>query len=220
LISRSDGRSIPLRRYAAFTADDLRRLRGYALSTLMRGRRKIPELSGVYVWRYWPTLTSLDKESFLCLLERWTATQPQFYETLSNRRVSVSITRTPFGFASDDALLGLASSSGKMSALLSALDGSAEVRQALAYTLESLFSAAPPLYIGKANNLQSRLSDHFDERSSTVLGSIRSAGIGFDDIYISFVEDSVSTSLPEQITTTLEELMQRVSNPPFTKRFG
>ena len=201
--------------------DDLRKIRGYSLSTLMRGRQKIPESPGVYIWRYWPLFANLEQQAFLDAIAKWTATQPQFEEIINNSRLSVSIRRTPFGSAVDkNVLFGFKETNPKASALMNAIEESEDTRQVLAYTLESLLASAPPLYVGKADNLRLRLSNHFDGQSSSLLASIKDAGINVEDVFISFLTDPVSDVLPDQITTAIEEIVQRISNPPLTKRYG
>jgi hypothetical protein len=210
----------PLKYYQPIDIDDLRKVRGYSLSSLMRGRSKIPETPGIYIWRFWPTLAGVDKESFFKMWARWERTQPQFEENAKNSRIGVTVRRTPFGIAeSETSLFGFDRDSDKAKNLLEAIESEADTRQMLATTMECLLSAAPPLYIGKADNLRSRLINHFDEQGSTVLAQVRRAEISFDDIYISFIADPVSDA-NISITTALEEIIQRITNPPFTKRYG
>lgn len=211
----------PLRTYQPIGLEDLRKIRGYPLSSLMRGRKKIPESPGLYIWRYWPSLADVDKTTFLKMWKRWRDTQPQFEEVLNSSRIAVTVRRTPFGVVSSQTdIFGFKEDSSKAKNLINAIESDAEVRQMLAYTLESLVSAIPPLYIGKADNLQSRLSDHFDEQSSTLMHSIRQSGIITEDVYISFIADPISSNVDESITTALEEIVQRMTNPPLTKRYG
>lgn len=103
---------------------------------------------------------------------------------------------------------------------MKAIKDNNDTRQVLAYTLESLLASAPPLYVGKADNIRSRLSDHFDEQSSSLLSSIKAAGIDLDDVFVSFLSDPVSDAISDQLTTAFEEVVQRIANPPLTKRFG
>ncbi len=211
----------PIKSYQSIALDDLRKLRGYPISKLMRGRQKIPDVPGIYIWRYWPALADIDRAAFLNTLNKWKHTQPQFEEHLGNSRVAVSVRRTPFGNSNDKtAVLGFSETNPKAVALTKAVEEDADTRQVLAYTLETLLASAPPLYVGKADNLRSRLSDHFDEQSSTLLSSIKGARIELDDIYISFIADPISKTLPESITTAFEEIIQRITNPPLTKRYG
>ena len=200
--------------------DDLRKLRGHSLATLMRARKMIPETPGIYIWRFWPTLADLEKDEFLRLWDRWRESQPQFEERVGNSRVEVRIRRTPFGAAGEGQdIFGFDFDNPKVARLRRAVESDADARQALAYTMECLLSAAPPLYVGKADNLQARLSNHFDGASSSLMQSLHHAGISNDDVYISYVSDPVS-SAEESITTALEEIIQRITNPPLTKRYG
>ena len=151
----------------------------------------------------------------------WRDTQPQFEENLNNSRMSVTVRRTPFGsVGSQTDIFGFKEESIKARNLIKAIDKDSSVRQLLAYTLESLVSAMPPLYIGKADNLQARLCSHFEEESSSLLKSIRDSKIHFNDVFISFILDPVSEIYDDSITTALEEIIQRMTNPPLTKRYG
>lgn len=211
----------PLRTYQPIGLEDLRKIRGHSLSSLMRGRKKIPESPGLYIWRYWPSLANVDETEFLKMWKRWRDTQPQFEEVLNNSRMAITVRRTPFGVVSSETdIFGFKEDSSKAKKLINAIESEAGVRQILAYTLESIVSAIPPLYIGKADNLQSRLGDHFSEQSSTLMQSIRQSGIAMDDVYISFIVDPISSNIDGSITTALEEIVQRMTNPPLTKRYG
>ena len=134
---RAANRAVPTRKYAAVSTDELRKLRGHALSSLMRGWRKIPNTPGIYVWRYWPTLSGIDKDTFLSMWRRWKDSQPQFEELLSNRRMTVSVTRTPFSFTTQESILGFALDADKAKNLLAAIEAVARLAPKLA-AMESL----------------------------------------------------------------------------------
>lgn len=207
--------------YSALSLVDLRKVRGYSFSKLSRGRSKLPQTPGIYIWRYWPSLADLDEDSFIQMIRNWRETHPQFEEVVQNSRMTIRVKRTPFGSsATDGDFLGFKESSEKAKALWKAISSDMETRQTLAYTLESLLASMPPLYIGKADNLQVRLCNHFDEQSSSLLKTVRSAKIDLNDVYISFIEDPISGCLNDSISTALEEIIQRTTNPPLTKRYG
>lgn len=211
----------PDREYRALDAAEIRRMRGYCLPNLMRAPSKIPAKPGVYIWRYWPSLKDLTKDEFIQMFQEWQERQPQFFETVANSRISVSVIRTPFGGGgASDTLLGFNPNSEKAKALLAQLSNDESARQLLAYTLECIFSAAPPLYIGKADDLRARLTSHFEMHSSKLLTMIEEARIPSSDVYISYFLDPSVSSDTQSITTTLEEIVQRIANPPFTKRYG
>lgn len=209
----------PTKEFLPLSVEQLRHLRGHRLVAMMRATDKIPETSGVYIWRYWPSLHGLKSEDFIAMLQTWESSQPQFSESLGNSRTVVSITRFPFGVLQSNTFLGMSLENEKVKNFLEALKGSEKTRELLAHTLECVISTAPPLYVGKADNLRKRLKDHFAGRSD-VLGMIESANLCKDDVFISYIADPVSEITESSITTMLEEVVQRLGNPPFTKRIG
>lgn len=211
----------PPREFEPLDVEEIRRLRGYPLEHLMRAPGRIPSKSGVYIWRYWPTLRDLSEDGFNQMLAEWQKNQPQFEETVANNRIRVSVVRTPFGGGKPgQSILGFDASNEKAKGLLAQFTNNLGGRQILAYTLECIFSATPPLYIGKAEDLRARLTDHFERRSSHVLKDIDNSKIPYSDIYISYFLDPSESSADQPITTALEEIIQRITNPPFTNRYG
>lgn len=128
--------------------------------------------------------------------------------------------RTPFGRGDPGTFFGLEVDNAKIERLLRLFKADADTRQLVAYTMECLIASSPPLYIGKAHCLRERLSDHFQRRSSDLLNMIDEAKIGFDDVYVSYFLDPVKPGEAESVATALEEILQRITNPPFTKRYG
>jgi len=206
-----------IREYSSLGINDVRSIRGHSYLVLRRSVTKIPTFSGVYMWRYWPDIPSLDSVRLLDFLRELQNNFPRQLEELRNSRVDVTIKRTPFGTGEDGRLLGIKNEK-KINNILGLLDEDSNTRQAFAHTLEVLISSFPPIYIGKAENLRSRLSDHFDGKSD-VLSRIQDAGIPVDDIYISFIQDELTVE-DKEITTSIEEILQRLTNPAHTKRYG
>ncbi len=208
------------RTYAPLDFERLRGIRGYPLTSLMRAPTKIPTDAGVYIWRYWPSLRSLEEAKFVEMCTDWQQRQPRFKEEVRNSRVEITTVRTPFGRGESGTFLGIELGNPKVRALLTLFKGDSDTRQLVAYTMECLIAASPPLYIGKANCLRKRLEDHFKKRSSDVLDMIDEAGIARDDVYVSYFLDPAQSSDGESVATGLEEILQRLTNPPFTKRYG
>lgn len=211
----------PVREFRALDAEEIRRIRGHCLTNLMRATSKIPTKAGVYIWRYWPSLKELSEDEFVQMLGDWQDRQPVFSETLANSRIRVSVARTPFGAGGQKpSFLGFDANSEKAKSLLAQFSKNSASRELLAYTLECIFSAAPPLYIGKAEDLRARLTSHFEMRSSNLLNMIDQAQIPRSDVYVSYFLDPSGSLEGQSITTALEEIIQRITNPPFTKRYG
>ncbi len=89
-------------------------------------------------------------------------------------------------------------------------------REQLASILECVIANFQPLYVGKANNLQNRIMEHF-ERKTPVLERIQEAKVPIEDIYI---KDSTPIVDEAPITDTIEYILQNITNPPLTKRYG
>lgn len=198
--------------------EQLRALRGCGLRQLMRNSDQLPESPGVYVWRYWPSFKSLDSDDILETLKSWCAKQPTFIETTGNSRIETQITRFPFGRGNSNTILGIDIGSAKGTRFLIALQESEQNRELLISILDSIVCLSQPIYVGKADNIKLRLEDHLARRSD-LLNDIEQQKISFEDVYISFILDPVSTA-DNTITTTLEEILQRLTNPPLTKRIG
>jgi len=197
----------------------VRHLRGYSFNSLKRGVVKIPDGPGVYIWRYWPTLNNLDEEEFLEYLSNWCEKIPIVTDEIWNSRLNVTIKKSPFGTVFDnDYLFGLSKEHPKVKNLLNLLSKSESNRLQFAHALEIILANSPPIYIGKADNLQRRLVNHFN-RDTSLLSMIEESGIDLKDIYIAFIEDAMSEG-ETSITTFIEEILQRIVNPPLTKRIG
>jgi len=75
-----------------------------------------------------------------------------------------------------------------------------------------------PFYIGKANDLRIRLCDHFERRNSSLLSDLDGLQVPREAIWIG--TKAVDESLELRDVPVLEEIMQRICNPPLVKRFG
>jgi len=155
-----------IKEYSAISIEEIRKIRGYKYRVLSKGTTKIPTTSGIYVWRYWPSMSSLDKnhimDAFFDLQEKF----PKNKETLKNSRMNVTIEKTPFGSRDDRGVFGYAKNSKKEAVVMKVLEENEESRQVFAHTLEMLVSSCPPIYIGKARNLQDRLGQHFEGKQA------------------------------------------------------
>jgi hypothetical protein len=129
--------------------------------------------------------------------------------------MNVTVCRTPFGDEDEKKILGIKNEK-KQKKILNLLDKDEDTKQAFAHTLELIISSCPPIYIGKANNIRSRLINHFENKTDLV-NTIESAGIDKNHIYISYIEDYFND---DDVTTVIEEIHQRLTNPAYTKRYG
>lgn len=207
--------------FSAISVEDMRKIRGYRYTVLSRAVKKIPALSGIYIWRYWPSLPSLDRKSMVDVLHDLQNNFPRSYECVNNSRINVTVEKTPFGNINDNRdLFGFSRSSNKEKTMLKILDRDDDTKLAFAHTLEILIALSPPLYIGKAANLQLRLEQHFDYKTN-LLNDINKSGIQLKDVYISFiVDEDAKSEEDEDLSVCIEEILQRITNPPLTKRYG
>lgn len=206
-----------VKEYEAVDIGSVRSIRGHMYSKLRRSRNKIPEQPGIYIWRYWPNFRDLDSESLIEALAEMQSRYPQQTENLFNSRIQIDIKKTPFGLKNSNDILGVKNQN-KIEMFLKAIKAEEDVRQVLVHVLEILLSFSPPLYIGKADNLRNRLGDHFDNKTP-LLGQLDKSDIPHDEIFISYVIDDL-TMADTELTTNFEEILQRITNPPFVKRYG
>ncbi|MCF6203447.1 MAG: hypothetical protein L3J59_07220 [Methylococcaceae bacterium] len=203
--------------YKPLDIEDVRSIRGHMFGRLRRSKNKIPDKAGVYIWRYWPNMNSHSADDILELINKLQNNFPSQEENLSNSRLTVTVERTPFGKKYGNKFLGI-DNKNKVDSFKRIIKKNEEARLSLIHTLEVLVASSPPIYIGKANNLRKRLSEHFDSETN-LLSNIYNAGISLDDIYISYIIDDISSDV-DAVTTTIEEILQRLTNPPYTKRYG
>ncbi len=71
-----------------------------------------------------------------------------------------------------------------------------------------------PFYIGKANNLRSRLKQHFARSGSEILDSIDRNTIPYSDIWVG--QKIVADSIAPNINNIFEEIFSRVFKPGLT----
>lgn len=192
-------------------------MRGYSLTRLMGTTNNIPSCSGVYIWRYWPAYEDSNFNSLLDFCNKIRSEFPLLEENLSNSRVDVKIKKSFFGEIDTDLWSSFGLSASKVSKMESMIDGGLINLSAFQSFFDVLMLTLPPLYIGKADNIQTRLKVHFD-RKSDVLPRIDSVGIKQKDVYISFIKDVAESS--EGANSIIENILQHISRPPLTKRYG
>lgn len=104
--------------------------------------------------------------------------------------------------------------------VLTALCTEQSFRTYLAHVLEQASLLQPPLYVGKAENLQSRFLQH-TRPTSTLSRRLRSEGIELADCIFAYGILDVAWNRPDSETLTLvEELLTRICRPGFVLRPG
>ena len=207
-----------MKKFKEITLDSLRDMRGHQYRNLVRGKDRLPTNPGVYIWRYWPSPNSLNKEGLIKFINELNASFPIYEEILKNNRATFTMQRTAFGERGGEGLLGINKANKKIQNLLKYMETDQVSREKLASILETMISTAPPLYIGKADNIKTRLIQHFNLETDFSV-RLKESLIPIKDIYVSFLIDEVSEE-DKIITTGIEEILQRITNPPLTKRYG
>lgn len=176
----------------------------------------IPTSSGIYYWVYYPefdpatiTLTDLVKS-----LQEYTSKSLRYKEELRGKyKYSVEVLEQ--GFSENGALLGLSPSKTKI--LTDFLSGGPlNVSMFHKFFIEVCFSR--PFYVGKANNLRTRLaSKHFKRVDSEILNEIDKEVINYTDIWVGYKEIPM---LPtgEHLNVIFEEILSRTVKPGLTKK--
>ncbi len=196
----------------------IRKVRGNQYKAIAANRSMLPEMSGVYIWRYWPSLSDTSYEGMMKAIQAYQENFPASIEKVSGKWTAVELQRNYYHSDINTEFLGIPASSVKYSALLDSLRESAEARKALAHALEMIFLSAPPLYVGKAENISVRLGEHIDKKTG-FSKRLEASGMNMKYVYISYFLDDVSCD-GNSFSSTLEEILQRVSFPPLVKRFG
>lgn len=207
-----------VRQYEALTLTDIRKYRGIQLRTLSVTEDFIPTYSGVYIWRYWPQPKSYSKEGVSEYLSKICQEYPIIEEVFKKNNSTLVYSRTPLGNNYKEPLQSLGLSAAKIKKFNEVLDlGDNEIKF-LANTLEMMVYNLPPLYIGKASNLQQRLSQHLNDKTK-LYSKIKGANMDPGDVYVSFVKDDMS-NLNGNMADLLEIILQKTTNPIFTERQG
>ncbi len=204
--------------FKALDLDYLSKLKGYKYRQLIRASDQIPSYSGIYIWRYWPELKSLKVDEFFKYIDELNENFPIYEETLENSRASIKVYKKAFGIQKSGKIFGISEDNKKIKALIEQVKADEDSRKKLADVIQCLIATAPPIYIGKADNIKKRLQDHFN-KDTGFSKRLEHSSIPKGDIYISFIKDPNETINPS-FTTGIEEILQRITNPPLTKRYG
>lgn len=203
--------------FDSIDVDYIKKIKGHKYRSLIRSPDNIPQYGGIYVWRYWPDIKSLDKEGLIEFINRLNSNFPVYKESLKSSRVTIDLFRTPFGSPSDKKIFGIDLNNKKIETIFNLLDEK-EGCIVLVDIINYLLSISPPIYVGKADNFNLRLKQHF-ELNTEFSRQLAKTDISKGDIYISFLKDNSGLN-NKYFTLGIEEILQRVTNPPLTKRYG
>jgi hypothetical protein len=172
----------------------------------------IPKTSGVYYWVYWP---ELDVRLAVPDIERklMEYTGRSLFTSESIRGTyKFEATITEQWYPSNGQVFGLQLQ--KAQALRQFLNTPTNVQVFAEFFKEVCF--ARPFYVGKANDLRSRLGAQHFKRRTDVLSEIDSRGILYPEIWVGWKEVK-DTSVPT-INNIFEEIFSRRAKPGLTER--
>ncbi|MCW8348402.1 hypothetical protein MD535_20665 [Vibrio sp. ZSDZ65] len=193
-------------------------MRGKSLRTIIANPNKVPDYSGVYIWRYWPQPKSYTKNDLVDFLKKIIQEYPIIEKALTVNNDNMTYSRYALGNNSEKPFSSLGLTDKKIIQLETLLEQKEKI-ESISNVFEMMLYMLPPLYIGKANVISNRINQHIKRSSSTLLDKLDNANISHGDVYISFIQDELS--LPDKdMSDLIEIIFQRVTNPVFTDRQG
>lgn len=102
---------------------------------------------------------------------------------------------------------------------LKELSKSTEFRSYVAKVVATSSMLQAPMYVGKADNLQSRITQHLDP-SSDLATRLREAGIVLDQAILVYSVIDESAHLSDSVLFLIEEVISRICRPGFVQRIG
>ncbi|WED22813.1 hypothetical protein L3Q72_05320 [Vibrio sp. JC009] len=207
-----------IKKYNSLSFENIRSMRGKSLRNLTVTLDKLPDYSGVYIWRYWPQPKSYSREDLIEYLTKITKEYPVLEKEIVKYNDTMIYKRYALGSDYNSPFKSLNLTPNKINKLEALLDDEDAI-SSISNVFEMMVSMLPPLYIGKASNLSDRISQHVNRKSSKLLEKIDQANINYGDIYISFIKDELSYP-DKDMSDLMEIIIQRVTNPVFTDRQG
>ena len=173
---------------------------------------EIPTNSGVYYWAYWPYFdpSSISHPKLIEKLLDF-GTRQLYYSEPFKGQYKFKGEIAEQWFKDNGNLFGLNDS--KHEDLSMYLKNSGNVKDF--FEVFKVLCFGRPFYIGKANDLRSRLNQHFNRRSE-ILDMIDSKRIPHSEIWIGIQEIDVTIS--PKINNIVEEIFSRVFKPGLTKK--
>ena len=162
--------------------------------------KKIPNQEGIYSWVVWQKFNpkSITIDELKKILRKYTTIDLNLSENFESYKFLVSVKEN--SFKDRETFFGLNKSS----------------RILLSNFLKEIYFSRP-FYIGKAINLKSRLKNHLNDNSK-ILELIRDSEISFNNIWVGYKK--TFTTNDSEISSILEEIMQRIIKPGLTEKPG
>lgn len=174
----------------------------------------IPTTAGVYYWVYWPEFdknTIMRKELEKKLIE-YSSKNLQFPEKLKGTYKFIAEIKEQKFDKHIDPLFGLSVS--KKNRLLKYFETRDNIINFYTFFKELCF--AKPFYIGKANNLRSRLVNSHFKSKSDLIPEIQNQRIIESQIWVGF--KLVPMNADEEMNVVFEEIISRNIKPGLTKK--
>lgn len=173
----------------------------------------IPEKSGIYYWVYWPSISNTPtlKNLEIKLLE-YSKNNLLFSETISgNYKFQATISEQ--WYRDNGNIFGLTNA--KKDLLYAHFKKDPKnIKFFLEFFKQVCFSR--PFYIGKANNLRTRLAKQHFKGTTEIMAQISKSGIPKGDIYVGF--DLINDAATERVNVIFEEIFSRKIKPGLTKK--
>ena len=189
------------------------------LEFLRQYPNEIPEKEGNYYWVYCPwNCLDYSYEELMERLEKFSNIELSFSEEFKSRRTRIEVNQITFKDYDKGTLLNIGL---KDEAILKEyLEFSAKNRLFFIKFLRHL-CFLKPFYIGKADDLQKRLKQHFSgSGSSPIMKRVRENDINFDEIFIGFQDLEISEGENLKMLNIYEEITQKLLRPSLTKYYG
>jgi predicted GIY-YIG superfamily endonuclease len=188
------------------------------LEFLMQYPNDIPTSPGNYYWVYCPW-NSFDVtfEELVCKLESFSNIELSFPEEFNSQRTRIAVNQITFKDYDKNTLLNIGT---KVPILLSYLESSQDNRVYFINFLRSL-CFLKPFYIGKADDLQKRLKQHFSGAgSSPIMKRVRENEISFDEIFVGYQDLDMKEGENLKMLNIYEQITQILLRPSLTKKYG
>lgn len=174
----------------------------------------IPDKSGIYYWIYWPDFDSkiITKKKLETKLTEYSSKNLQFPEILRGPYKFIAEIKEQKFDKNRSPFLGLSPS--KKIRLMNYFNNRSNINSFHDFFKELCF--ARPFYIGKANNLRSRLvSSHFRNKSN-VVPEIQKQKISESQIWIGY--KLIPMNATDEMNVVFEEILSRNLKPGLSKK--
>lgn len=188
----------------------------YTVSQLRINPKLIPKESGIYIWTFSPNINTENEKSFLRSIEMLTSKE-FFLEHSGNISYNkMAIKRVSFP---EKTLFRLSSSKNKT---FNQYTENSDFRVLFSNEISRICLNNVILYIGKADNLRTRLTNHIEGNKSNLLEKLSKANFLEDELRIKIIKDEENSLFQEfpGVNLIIEETLQRMVLPGFVERFG